>query len=81
MGRPYRLLDSCTTCSLLTSSMVLFSWLSLPAWQKEFELLSPDINVVVLIGDNRSRQKVRDAKEIVMQSNVGDNGLICIYQI
>ena len=35
---------------------------TLPAWQKEFELWSPDINVVVLIGDNRSRQKVRDAK-------------------
>lgn len=31
---------------------------TLPAWQKEFELWSPDINLVVLIGDTRSRQMV-----------------------
>ncbi|KAL5484418.1 hypothetical protein EMCRGX_G020912 [Ephydatia muelleri] len=44
------------------NSMVLSSWLSLPAWQIEFELLSPNINVVVLIGDNRSRQKIYQYK-------------------
>jgi SNF2 family DNA or RNA helicase len=55
---------------------------TLPAWQKEFELWSPDINLVVLIGDTRSRQMVRDAKEIVMQSksNVGDKGFICVIK-
>ncbi|KAL5484398.1 hypothetical protein EMCRGX_G020890 [Ephydatia muelleri] len=54
---------------------------TLPAWQKEFELWSPDINVVVLIGDNRSRQMIYQYEWAHYKSQIKFNAILTTHGI
>ena len=54
---------------------------TLPAWQKEFELWSPDVNLVVLIGDTRSRQMIYEYEWTHPNSQIKFNAILTTYEI
>ncbi|EDV27041.1 uncharacterized protein TRIADDRAFT_54568 [Trichoplax adhaerens] len=54
---------------------------TMTSWQREFELWAPDINVVVYLGDTKSRRMIRDYDWYNSNKRFKFNALLTTYEI